>query len=148
MINVCIGTRSEIKRIFLDYARMRAEEERIWLIDSLQIFDPYYLSRRDVSHARVVLHHLMVSRPFTLYQLRDKVFGLNKLGLKEGSTVLISSLDRFDDEARDDFELESVRDAMLRSARHMRCDFIVGVQKKATADSLLAIGGVRKWEGQ
>ncbi len=74
------------------------ESERIWLIDSLQVFDPYALSRVNVSRARAMLDSLMVSRPFTLYQLKDKVFTLTKIKLDANSTIIISGIDCFEND--------------------------------------------------
>jgi len=101
------------------------DEEELWLIDSLQIFDPYWLSRRNTARARAVLRSIQVSRPFTIYQLRDKLFSLTKLRLSEKSTVIISALNCFNDEV-DMPEQGAIIRAMDGVLGRLPCKLLIG----------------------
>ncbi len=100
-------------------------EEELWLVDSLQIFDPYWLSRQDTSRARAVLRSIRVSRPFTIYQLRDKLFSLTKLHLNEKSTVVISAINCFNDEVHMPEQGAIIR-AMEGVLGRLPCKLLIG----------------------
>ena len=130
-INVVSGTRSQIKETLLDYCLMNYRKKDIWLIDTMQIFDPYYLSRKDPANARGMLHRIRVSRPFTFYQLRDKLFTLTKIRLDKDSVVIISGFDCFNDEVPDANEKNALIDRMLDLlagfAEYKGCRVILGM---------------------
>jgi hypothetical protein len=105
------GSRKDIKRTILDYCLDHFETEQIWIIDSLQVFDPYYLSRINAPRARLMLDSIRISRPFTFYQLKEKIYSLTKVPLNDRSTIIISSINCFDEDG-DPKELGILKDAM------------------------------------
>ena len=129
------GNRSTIKRQILDYCLEHFEEESIWLIDSLQIFDPYYLSRKDTEMTRQMLDNIRICRPFTLFQLRDKIFTLTKITLNQNSTIIISAINCFQSDTRNKDEIKAVKHSILETLKQIKqqylCKIILG-----------------KWEGQ
>ena len=119
------GGRAELKGAILGYCLEHFHEEELWLVDSLQIFDPYWLSRRGTARAREMLRSLHVARPFTIHQLRDKLFTLPKLCLSPHSTVIISAINCFNGEVKGP-EREAMLQAMDGILRQLPCKLIVG----------------------
>ena len=130
------GSRSTLKKKILDYCITHFEDEDIWLIDSLQLFDPYRLSRTNIEKTRHLLHSLHIARPFTFYQLRDKIFSLTKLSLEESSTVIVSSMNCFDEEVNTDR-----RDILHETLYHVLED----IQERSHCTIL---AGVEEWDEQ
>ncbi|MFC1769183.1 hypothetical protein ACFLZX_05455 [Nanoarchaeota archaeon] len=124
------GSWSSIKNSVLDYCFTHFSDEDIWLVDTLQVFDPYYLSRLDSARTRRMLHAIKVCRPFTFYQLRDKLFSFIKLPLSERSTIIISSMDCFNDDVENEEEREVVANMMMRLLKLLQnksgCRLIIG----------------------
>jgi hypothetical protein len=148
-----IGSRGQIKASALDYCFNCFEEEDIWLVDSHQIFDPYTLSRKDPARTRQMLFRIRVCRPFTFYQLKDKIFSFTKITLNKDSTIIISSIDCFADDIDDADErlaiLRSALAALRRVQEKAGCRIIMGLRSKDTLDRLLECWGhVTIWEEQ
>lgn len=118
----------------LEYALEHFEQEELWLVDSLQIFDPFYLSRHNPFRARRLLHAMKIARPFTIYQLKDKLFTLTKIKLHEKSTILVSGIDKFDEDISNKRELEAIHATMKQVLEGLiekyRCKIFVGVREK------------------
>ena len=129
------GNRKELKIKILEYCMQNFEQEEIWLIDTLQIFDPYHLSKINTKKARELLTKIKVTRPFTIYQLRDKLFSFKKIRLHKNSTVIISCSNCFNKEIQIKEELVALKrliTSLVNGIEHKyECRFIIG-----------------KWEGQ
>ncbi len=128
-IKLVRGSFSEIKKAFMMYCLEHFEHEEIWLLDSMQVFDPYMVSRIDVAAARRMLSSIKVSRPFTIYQLKEKVFSLSKMSLHERSTIIVSGIDCFEDElkpAEKDAHVNAIRKALCRIQESTRCKLLIG----------------------
>ena len=148
-----IGARSHIKSTALNYCFNFFDKEAIWLVDSLQIFDPYSLSRVNTERTRQMLFSIRVSRPFTFYQLKDKIFSFRKIKLTRDSTIIISSIDCFNDDIDNSAEKSSLFAAMLRLLTWIQdekgCKIIIGLKDKETLSKLLDCWGyVTIWEEQ
>lgn len=149
MIAIVSGSRAYTKTAILDHCFKNFEQTQIWLIDSRQVFDPYYLSRRDKARARRLLQSLEISRPFTFYQLRDRILGLRSLPIKEQTTIIISSIDTFDDDIENEEEKSILLRSMIREIGHIHdergCDMIIGAKKSETAIALQKTWGCKLW---
>ena len=125
-------SRKATKWFILDWCMEQFQKKDIWLIDSLQIFDPYYLARKDKDKARQLLNTIRIARPFTIYQLRDKVFSLTRIHLA-GAAIIISSIDCFKEEVRKK-EWESIEKKMVKILEGLEeggSDIIIGHGGKA-----------------
>ena len=101
--------RSHIREKILSYCLHHFLREQIWLVDSFQIFDPYSLSRKNLAKTRRLLAKIQIARPFTLYQLRDKLFTFTKLPIGKNSTIIISSIDCLQTDLINSKESEMIR---------------------------------------
>lgn len=138
---VCItGSRRELKHALLDYCMVHFEEEQLWLVDSLQVFDPYYLAGINTERARNLLFALKISRPFTFYQLREKLYSFTKIPLSVSSTIIISAMDCFDDDLinREEYRLLFLDLLQLLKRIHQKfsCKIIIAAQKEETVTLL------------
>ena len=151
MLHTFIEGRGNTKKAILDYCLSNFDSEKIWLVDSLQVFDPYYLSRIDIARARAMLRTVKISRPFTFYQLREKVFGFMKIPLDEKSTIIISSMDCFNSDG-DTFEISILTKVLFRVLQRLQsltgCKVIVCLQDKSMVPLAKEYGEVRSWEEQ
>ncbi|MBD3204271.1 hypothetical protein GF327_08305 [Candidatus Woesearchaeota archaeon] len=152
-IVILLGGRIYIKKIILEYSFLNFYEKEIWLIDSLQIFDPFYLSRENTSRTREFLQELRISRPFTFYQLKDRIFTLTKIYLKPEAAVIISSFDCFNKNIMDKNEKESLIELMLDTIKKItlqkRCRFMIGLKNKELMKNIRKkFEKVRIWEEQ
>ena len=129
---VVLGGFPHSKKIILEYCISNFEKNQIWLIDSLQVFDPYSLSRIDTQKTRELLQSMKISRPFTFYQLKDKIFSLTKMDLGKNPSIIISSLDCFNDEVEDPEKKRIVGSVLLKVLKRIQqargCDLIIGVK--------------------
>ena len=142
-VAIVFGSSRFIKKTLLDYCFTHFDEEQIWLVDSLQIFDPYYLSSVNVSRTRGMLYAIRVSRPFTFYQLHDKIAGFSRMPIDWRSTIIISGMDCFGDDASRDEERTAITDHMLRVLLRVheetRCTMLIGCKTPAMRDQLITI---------
>lgn len=123
------GGFAEVKAKLMTYCLDRFDKEELWLMDSLQVFDPYTASRVDVGRARLMLCRIRVSRPFTLHQLKDKVFSLTRVRLSSKSTIIISGIDCFEDGLDDDEKAAhnaSIAGVLKRLVVLYGCRLIIG----------------------
>ncbi len=104
------GSRQDIRLFVMDLLMKQFDLRQIWLLDSLQVFDPYLISRKDTARARQMMRSVLISRPFTVYQLRDKLFTLQKMSLGHDPLLIISSIDCFDHNIREEKEKKAIKD--------------------------------------
>jgi hypothetical protein len=128
MIQTKLQRRKKLKEFFLNYCLDNFENEDIWLIDSLQVFDPYYLSKRNLERTREMLARIKISRPFTIYQLKDKLFGLSKFNLSKKATLLITSLNCFDEDIPYKKEALAIKGIISNLIKNLDCKVVLGVQ--------------------
>ncbi len=140
-ITVVYGHRRFVRRRLMSYCFERFESERIWLIDSAQVFDPYSLSRIDAARTRCMLCSIHVSRPFTLYQLRDRVSSIALVGLDSRSTLMISGIDSFQDDVSDKEECLTIMDRMTNTLGRVHdatgCGMVIGVNDHAVTTMMV-----------
>lgn len=149
-VAIVSGSARFIKKTLLDYCFSHFDEEHIWLVDSLQIFDPYYLSSMNVSRTRCMLHSIRVSRPFTLYQLHDKIHSLPRVPLDMRSTVIISGMDCFSGEAQTAGERNAMLGRMVSALKQLRQEkgaaLIIGCRTTIMRQHLnLSFGGAKHY---
>jgi len=122
------GTRRELKKKILDYCLDNYDKEQIWLIDTLQVFDPYYF--QETEKARLMLDNIKICRPFTLHQLRDKLFGFKKIPLNKNSTLIISSTNCFNEDVKSKQEITAIKNIIRELLKYIKttyqCNIIVG----------------------
>ena len=126
---LCVGGRSYRKQKLWGYCFEHFNKEELWLLDSLPVFDPFWLARQDTARTRQLLKSIRISRPFTFYQLRDKLYSLTRLPLTHKSTVIVSGMDAFDEELQDERELRAIQLAMGRLLVNLPCKCILGIRK-------------------
>lgn len=150
-VAIVSGNAHHIKKTLLDYCLSHFDEEHIWLADSLQIFDPYYLSSVNVSRTRSMLHSIRVSRPFTLYQLHDKIYSLTRVPLDMRSTIIISGMDCFLDDARTEEERTVMIKRMIGVLKRLRQEkgaaLIIGCRTTVMRQHLCTLfNSAQNWE--
>jgi hypothetical protein len=86
------GDPSLIKRLCISLAIKLQPLGQPLFIDAANSFDPYIIQRTCRKDARDVLNNILISRPFTLYQLKSLIYNLGELA-QEHKVVIISSID-------------------------------------------------------
>jgi hypothetical protein len=131
---LCIGSRGYIRQALLSYCYTHFEAEQLWLVDSLQILEPFAFSRQDVAKTRLMLCRLKVARTFTLFQLRDKLFTFKKLPLCMDSTIIVSGLDAHSydrvQRAEQEAVIGSIVGLLLRLQANTGCKLVIGLMGK------------------
>ena len=130
LIMQLIGERTTIQSEILLYCFKYFKDRDIWLIDSLQILDPYATSRRHTTETRAMLQSIRIARPFTFHQLRDKIYTLTKLPINKHSTIIISSMDIFNDDSLNEQEMKITMKRLLNLLnliqKNTNCQIITG----------------------
>ncbi len=124
-MKLVIGGRQFLKSVLWDYCITHFETEKLWIIDSLPLFDPYSVSRVNVAVARQLLLKIRIARPFTFYQLKDKVFSLIDL---QDSTVIVSCMDAY--EVKNVNENKAIFKMMNQVLQNLNCKVILGFKEK------------------
>ena len=77
--------------VCLDLSVQMQSVSRILFIDAGNVFNPYYIHRnfREIADVKQALENISVSRPFTIYQLRQVVEFEAEKQLQNGCRVLI-----------------------------------------------------------
>ena len=147
MVVLFVGNRVHLKEKMLLYCLNNFDKEKLWLVDTLQIFDPYWCSRKNERLARQMLASIKIARPFTLHQFKSKMFSLTKMNLTKESTVLISSWNCFEGLAE---EKKAIDEALQRLMKWLPCKFVVGVSKgeKTWEEQLFQLGMKLKHSSQ
>jgi len=113
----------------------------------LQVFDPHRLSRLGAAKARLLLEQVRIARPFTLFQLRDKLFSLTKMRLNPRSTVIVSGLDCFDSTCNTDEQnavMNTLVTVLMKLQQRSGCRLVIGMRSCL----LSSFRGAEVWEEQ
>jgi hypothetical protein len=139
---LCVGGRGFLRERLWGYCFEHFEESRLWIVDSLPIFDPYWASRRDVARTRELLASIRIARPFTIHQLLAKLYSLTKLPLAD-ATVVVSCMDCFDEEVKNMHNRRTIQLRMAGVLRGLPCKCIIGFKSRNEV-----FGGGAAWAEQ
>ena len=101
----------------LDDLAVKLQHVRPLFIDSANSFDPYALGRT-CKNPKDVLNNILISRPFTIHQLKSLVFGLEEL-VPAHRVVIVSSIDALYREGSRPREAPFVLTQTLSQLRHV-----------------------------
>jgi hypothetical protein len=85
------GDPTLIKRMCLSLAVKLQSVSQTVFIDAGNVFDPYSIGRT-CKEPKEVLNNILISRPFTIYQLKSLIFNLEDV-VPKSRVVIISSID-------------------------------------------------------
>jgi len=111
----------------LQYLAARLEKEfPVLFIDCCNTFDPYYLYRacRDES----VLDRIYVSRPFTVYQMRELIFCKLEAAIQRllPRALFVSGIDSYEaDNPLDEKEYEIIKGRVLGRIKTLSSDYVL-----------------------
>ena len=133
--------------MLLNYCLTHVEDKKIWFVDALQVFDPYYLSRRNIPRTRQLLHKLNIARPFTFYQLRDKLYSFTKIKLNKKSVMMVSGFDSFDDSIANEKQVVLKRMLTLLARLAVQCVLIISITDPTLLENIMQyFNEVKLWE--
>jgi hypothetical protein len=136
-LNLIPGGYPTVKPLVLTYCFEQFENYQIWIVDSLQVFDPYAVSRVSTAKARLMLKEIKIARPFTFYQMKEKIFTLTKLSLDKNSVVIITGLDAFEQEIPEDEFNAHLRHiaSVIRKLLRQDVNVIIGIKDSSLRQS-------------
>lgn len=133
-MNIFVGNARDITNISLNYANNWASKEKVLYIDGGNNFSPYYFYKihNNPKKTREILNNILISRPFTIYQLKQLIKNLDS-SLNEtcAKKLIVSRLsDLFSDEDISSIEREAIIRHISKKLREIKCsDAIITLNK-------------------